>query len=224
MALNLIMLGAPGAGKGTQAERFAKAHGIPKISTGDMLREGVRTGTDIGLQAKAVMERGELVSDDMVIGLVRERLDRPDTLNGFVLDGFPRTVPQAEALDRLMAGRDPLIVIDITVPEQELVRRLSARVVCEECGSNAEGVSLSQMATLHCRRCGGRLKQRTDDNDTVVRERLKVFRRNVQPLLDYYRERPTFRQVFGAQPLDRVEAEVAHAVAHARGLVGGRRR
>ena len=125
MALNLIMLGPPGAGKGTQAERFARSRGIPKISTGDILREAVQDGTEIGLRAKAIMDRGELVSDDVMIGIVRERLDRPDARDGFVLDGFPRTVAQAQALDGSMNGRDPLIVVDIVVPEAELVRRLA---------------------------------------------------------------------------------------------------
>lgn len=221
MGLNLIMLGPPGAGKGTQAERFAKTHGIPKISTGDMLRESVKAGTEIGLRAKAIMERGELVSDEVMIGIVQERLDRPDAQNGFILDGFPRTVAQAQALDRLMAARDPLVVIDITVPETELVRRLGSRMVCMDCGSNAEGAELSQMETALCRKCGGHLQQRADDDQAVVRERLKVYRLQTQPLVDFYRERPTFRQVFGAQPLDRVEAEVAYAVAHARGVNGG---
>src|SRR5688572_22175233 len=137
MALNLIMLGAPGAGKGTQAERFARDRGIPKISTGDILREAVQTGTPIGLRAKAIMDRGELVSDDVIIGIVKDRLDRPDTAAGFILDGFPRTVAQAQALDGLMNGRSPLIVIDIDVPEKELVRRLASRLVCSQCGANA---------------------------------------------------------------------------------------
>src|SRR4051812_15487885 len=133
MALNLIMLGPPGAGKGTQSERFARSRGIPKISTGDVLREAVRAGTEIGLRAKAIMERGELVSDDVMIGIVRERLDRPDACGGFILDGFPRTVEQAQALDRLMDGRAPLIVVDIVVPESELVRRLGSRMICQDC-------------------------------------------------------------------------------------------
>jgi adenylate kinase len=186
MALNLIMLGPPGAGKGTQAERFAVAHGIPRISTGDMLRAAVKAGTDIGLKAKTTMDRGELVSDDVMIGIVRERLDQADAQSGFVLDGFPRTVVQAQALDELMKGRGPLIVIDINVPEDELARRLGSRLVCERCGTNAEGVSLAQMSSTPCRKCGGRLKQRTDDDGSVVLERLKVYRRDTQPLVDYY--------------------------------------
>ena len=145
MALNLIVLGPPGAGKGTQAERFARARGIPKISTGDILREAVAAGTELGLQARAVMDRGELVGDDVMIGIVRERLDRPDAAAGFVLDGFPRTVAQAIALDGIMAGRDPLIVIDIVVPEEDLVRRLSARLICDDCGMNA---SVGSSATM----------------------------------------------------------------------------
>src|SRR5215212_2187754 len=135
MALNLLMLGPPGAGKGTQAERFAREREIPKISTGDILREAVATKTEIGLRAKAIMDRGELVSDEVMIGIVRDRLDRPDAVNGFILDGFPRTVAQAAALDGIMADRDPLIVVDIVVPEVELVRRLGTRSICRLCGT-----------------------------------------------------------------------------------------
>ena len=168
MALNLIVLGPPGAGKGTQAERFARERGIPKISTGDMLRASVKAGTEIGLRAKAIMERGELVNDEVMIGIVKERLDQPDAKAGFILDGFPRTVAQAKALDKLMGEREPLVVIDITVPESELVRRLSSRIVCEECGLNAEGVELAAMSKTPCQRCGGKLKQRSDDSAEVV--------------------------------------------------------
>ncbi|MEQ1871336.1 MAG: adenylate kinase [Vicinamibacterales bacterium] len=223
MALNLLMLGPPGAGKGTQAERFAKKRSIPKISTGDMLRESLKAGTEIGLRAKAIMERGELVNDEVMIGIVKERLARADAQDGFILDGFPRTVAQAKALDRLMEGRAALVVIDITVPESELVRRLSSRIVCEECGLNAEGIELSQMSTTPCPRCSGRLKQRSDDSADVVRERLKVYRRDTQPLVDFYRDRATFRQVFGAQSPDQVEKELEHAVTHATKPSDGRR-
>jgi adenylate kinase len=209
MALNLIMLGAPGAGKGTQAERFARTRGIPKISTGDMLRDAVKEGTELGRRAQAIMARGELVSDDVVIGVVRERLTRPDVRDGFILDGFPRTVVQAQALDQLMNGRGRLIVVDIAVPEAELVRRLSSRLVCEDCGTNAD---LSGSTPTSCIRCGGRLKQRSDDNEAVIRERLRVYRRNTQPLVDYYGRRPTFCTIDGAQPADRVAADLSTAI------------
>src|SRR5262245_52497649 len=217
------MLGAPGAGKGTQAERLAKSRTIPKISTGDMLREAVKAGTEIGLRAKAIMDRGELVSDDVMIGVVRERLNKGDARQGFILDGFPRTVAQARALDMLMDGRDPLVVIDIVVPEADLVERMTSRLVCEDCGTNAEGVPLSATAATRCARCGGRLKQRSDDNEAVVLERLKVYRRDTQPLVDYYRSRPTFRAVNGAQPMDRVYADLVEAVdsAASGGALGG---
>jgi adenylate kinase len=217
MALNVVMLGPPGAGKGTQAERFARTNGIPKISTGDILREAVQAGTEVGLRAKAIMDRGELVSDDVMIEIVRQRLDRPDAAGGFVLDGFPRTVPQAAALDGLMTGRSPLIVVDIAVPEDELIRRLGSRLVCEACGANWDSPSppAGGRALLECRRCGGRLRQRSDDDETVVRERLKVYRRDTLPLLEYYRPRPTFRAIDGAQPPDRVAAELVAAVASA---------
>src|SRR2546430_6369246 len=136
MALNLLMLGPPGAGKGTQAERFARTRGIPKISTGEILRDAVHTGTDIGRRARAIMDRGELVNDEVMIGIVRDRLEKDDTADGFVLDGFPRTVEQAAALDTIMAARDALIVLDIVVPEAELVRRPRTRLICEESGAH----------------------------------------------------------------------------------------
>jgi adenylate kinase len=212
MGLHLIMLGPPGAGKGTQAERFARERGLLKISTGDMLREAVRAQTPIGLRAKEIMDRGELVSDDVMIGIVKERLDRDDARKGFILDGFPRTVAQAQALDRLIDGRDPLVIIDIAVPEAELVRRLTSRVVCGSCGRNAEGVDPNDTGIVACRFCGGRLKQRSDDNETVILERLKVYHRETQPLVEYYRTRPTFRSVDGAKPPHRVAAALNAAI------------
>ena len=209
MSLNLLMLGPPGAGKGTQAERFARSRGIPKISTGDILREAVHAGTDIGLRAKVVMDRGELVGDDVMIGIVRERLERPDAVGGFVLDGFPRTVAQASALDGIMTGRDALIVLDIVVPEAELVRRLGTRLICDDCGT---GGSVGSVAGAACVKCGGRLVQRADDNQSIVIERLKVYHRQSEPLVEYYRVRPTFRSIDGAQAPDRVAADLVAAI------------
>jgi adenylate kinase len=206
MSLNLIMLGPPGAGKGTQAERLARTRGIPKISTGDMLRAAVKAGSPIGNRAKAIMDRGELVNDEVMIGIVRERLEQPDAQAGFVLDGFPRTVAQAIALDELIASRDPLVVVDIEVPEAELVRRLGARMICARCGTNADADQTS------CAKCGAPLVQRADDDASVVRERLKVYARDTKPLVDYYRTRPTFCRVNGAQTPDRVAADLARAV------------
>src|SRR6202163_4403752 len=158
MPLNLTMLGAPGAGKGTQADRFARYRGIPKISTGDILREAAQACSELGMRAKAIMDRGELVGDDVMIGIVKERLDRPDTADGFILDGFPRTVAQAIALYGILQGRAPLIVVEIDVPETELVQRLGARLVCASCGANASSEGGAALPT-RCERCGGPLTQ-----------------------------------------------------------------
>jgi adenylate kinase len=210
MSLNLAVLGAPGAGKGTQAARFARDRGIPRISTGDILREAVQTRSELGLRAKMIMDRGELVGDEVMIGIVKERLGRPDAAAGFILDGFPRTVAQAIALDRIVQGRAPLIVVDIEVPEAELVRRLGARLVCAGCGANA--TNPGDAVAMACERCGGPLVQRSDDSEAVVRDRLDVYRRKTMPLLDYYRARPTFCSINGAQSPDKVAAELAAVV------------
>ena len=220
MALNLIMLGAPGAGKGTQAERLAERRRIPKISTGDILREAVQAGTPIGLRAKAIMDRGELVSDDVMIGIVEDRLDRPDARQGFILDGFPRTVEQATALDRIVTNRAPLIVVDIEVPDVELVRRLTTRLVCRKCAATPEPSEGPPPTT--CTRCGGELVQRSDDDESVVRERLNVYAAKTKPLVDYYRARPTFCPIDGAQSAERVAADIEAAVTAAtKASVGG---
>jgi adenylate kinase len=221
VTLNLIMLGPPGAGKGTQADRLAASRGIPKISTGDTLREAVKAGTDIGLRAKAIMDRGELVSDEVMIGIVRDRLDRADCAKGFILDGFPRTVAQAEALDGILAGRPPLIVIDIAVPDDELMRRMLSRLVCKNCGTTAEPGSKAKVGDA-CVKCGGPLIQRSDDNEATVRERLRVYTTNTKPLLDYYGKRATFRSVNGAQSADQVAKALESAIEHAATMGAGR--
>ncbi len=212
MALNLVMLGPPGAGKGTQAEAFARERGIPRISTGDMLRDAVHAGTPVGLAARERMDAGLLVSDDVMIAIVGERLARPDTHPGFVLDGFPRTVAQAEALDRLIDGRSPLWVLEIVVPTEVLVRRVRGRRVCDRCGANAKPGD----ATL-CSSCGGTFVQRSDDSETVVRERLRIYERDTRPLVAYYQSRPTFRTLDGDRPPD----VVARAIREALGTAAG---
>jgi adenylate kinase len=207
VALNVIMLGPPGAGKGTQAERLARKRGVPRISTGDMLRDGIKQQLPLALHAKDKMDRGELVDDETMVGIVRERLSRGDTKNGFVLDGFPRTGFQGQALDEIMADRDgQLVVVDIVVPEEELVRRLAARRICSACGTNADS------ADSECRRCGGMLVPRSDDDERVVRERLKVYTQQSKPLVDFYRNRPTFRVVDGTQSPDRVFQQIESAI------------
>jgi adenylate kinase len=210
LPLNVVMLGPPGAGKGTQSERFAMTHGLPKIATGDILREAVKAGTPMGRAAEAAMDAGELVGDDVMIGIVGDRLKRPDTKAGFVLDGFPRTVAQATALDKIMAGRGPLVVVDIVVPEDVLLRRLAARRICGSCGINAP-----IEWTTTCRQCGGELVHRTDDSDGIVGERLKVYHSQTKPIVEFYAGRPTFRTIDGNRPPDIVTASMDKAICEA---------
>lgn len=220
MALNVVMLGPPGAGKGTQAERFAQEQRIPKISTGDILREAVQSGSDLGQAVRAVMDRGELVSDDLITGIVRERLAQDDVTPGFVLDGFPRTVPQARALDGLMAGRDPIIVVEIRVPDEELVRRVQGRRVCRNCGANASAFVGDPTRMSRCGKCGGELVMRSDDTESVVRERLRVYWKNTRPMIDYYTGRPSFRTIDGAQPPEQVREALNGAVTEVAAAMG----
>ena len=209
--VRLVMLGAPGAGKGTQAERFGRTRGVPRISTGDILREAVQAGTPLGRASKAVMDAGQLVGDDIMIGIIGERLARQDTRNGFVLDGFPRTVAQAVTLDSLVNSGAPIVVVNIEVPEETLIERLTLRRICASCGWNAVP-GLTQ-----CAQCGGALVPRRDDNVDIVRERLRVYARDTQPLVEFYRTRPTFRLVDGDQTPDAVAADLAAAVASVMG-------
>ena len=212
MAVRLVMLGAPGAGKGTQAERFARARGVPRISTGDILRDAVQAGSELGRLTKAVMDAGQLVGDDIMIKIVLERMGRPDTSGGFVLDGFPRTVAQAMALDGMQKDGTPIVVVNIEMPEETLIERLTLRRICGSCGWNAvPGMTA-------CAKCGGALVQRRDDNVEIVRERLRVYDRDTQPLVEFYHSRPTFRSVDGDQTPDAVAADLAAAVAS---VVGG---
>jgi adenylate kinase len=198
--LNVILLGAPGAGKGTQAERISARFGLPHISTGDMLRAAVAQGTEMGLAAKAFMDAGALVPDEVVIGVVRDRLAEADAADGFLLDGFPRTIEQAESLDAMLAGagRSVTDVLLLDCPEAELVDRLAGRRLCGSCGKGyhvhfdppgREGV---------CDACDGELYQRDDDNETTVRNRLEVYRRQTEPLIDYYERRGVLKRIVGS--------------------------
>jgi adenylate kinase len=232
MALNLVMIGPPGAGKGTQAARLCSHFGIPKISTGEILREAVASGTALGNEVKNIIGAGRLVSDDLIISVVRDRLNKPDALGGFVLDGFPRTVVQANALDAMLEGRGPLVIVVLEVPEQELVRRLAWRRVCASCGASYGGVDVPELTgergggegpveAGRCRTCGGPLVQREDDSAAVIRDRLKVFVSQTGPLVEFYRDRPTFSVINGLQHPDKVTADLMRAIESAR--AAGRR-
>jgi adenylate kinase len=208
--INLVVLGPPGAGKGTQAVAFAQRQGTPNISTGDILRDAVRSESELGRRAKATIDAGGLVDDQLMIGIVRERLARPDAVRGFVLDGFPRTVAQAIAFDEIMTGYGPLTVVDIAVPDDALVERLARRRVCGQCG-HATSVAAGDSRTT-CDRCGGELVLRSDDTEATVRERLRVYAEATKPLVDYYSSRPNFRAVDGLQSPAEVGAALTQAV------------
>ena len=206
MGLNVIMMGPPGAGKGTQAARFARERGLLKISTGDILRDAIQDGTPVGMIAKTKVDRGELVDDATMIEIVRLRLARQDAMYGFVLDGFPRTVFQARSLDTIMEerGNGALVIVDVRVPEDELVRRLAIRRICSNCGTGADPFG----SAMTCRKCDGRLVQRVDDDKDVVLQRLKIYESTTRPVLEYYKARPTFRTVNGAQAPEIVASEL----------------
>ncbi len=203
------MLGPPGAGKGTQASRLAREYGVTKVSTGDILRDAAAAGTPLGLEAKARIDQGHLVSDEVAIAIVRERLSRQDVAPGFILDGFPRTVNQAGALDEMMNGRAPLTVLHLVVPVEVLVARLHHRRVCSVCGTNADPTKSETV----CAVCGGALITRADDDEQVVRNRLQIYEDRTAPLVEYYRGRPTFFSIDGNQPPDVVAAAMQGALA-----------
>lgn len=206
----VILLGAPGVGKGTQAQKLASELGVPHISTGDMFREAVAKGTEMGLKAKEYMDRGELVPDEVVIGVVRERLSEPDCDRGFILDGFPRTVAQAEALEKVMAelGRRIEHAINIDVSEDEIVRRLSGRRTCRQCGKVYHVLYNPPAVEGVCDACGGELYQRDDDSEETVRNRLRVYAEKTAPLIEFYAARGILTNVDGAKPVDDVTASI----------------
>jgi adenylate kinase len=210
----VIFLGAPGAGKGTQARRLAADSGVPQVATGDMLREAVAGGTPLGREAKRYMDSGALVPDDVVIGLVDERLAQPDATPGYVLDGFPRTAAQAEALDALLRRRrqelDRVIFFDVS--RDELIRRLTGRRICRKCGAAFHMVSAPPKAEGRCDQCGGELYQREDDAEATVARRLDVYQTQTAPLLDYYRQRGLLARVAGEGQVEEVADRIRRAV------------
>ncbi len=182
--MNLILLGAPGAGKGTQAEVICDALKIPAISTGNILREAIKNETALGMEAKSFMDGGKLVPDEIVINILKERLEKDDCKNGFILDGFPRTVPQAEALDKMGVNIDR--VIDIEVEDEKIMKRLSGRRVCEDCGASYHLDYKPSKEEGKCDKCGGKTVQRKDDHPDTIKERLQVYHQQTEPLKDYY--------------------------------------
>jgi adenylate kinase len=206
MSARVIFLGPPGAGKGTQADRLATEWGVPHVATGDMLREKAQEGTRLGLEAKRYMDSGALVPDEVVIGLAEERLGERDAARGWVLDGFPRTVPQAEALDALLRrnGIELDRVIFFDVSRDELLRRLTGRRVCRECGAAFHLVFNPPAKPDTCDRCGGPLYQRADDAESAVTHRLEVYTQQTAPLLDYYRQRGILTAVPGEGKVEEV--------------------
>ncbi len=195
--MNLILLGAPGAGKGTQAEVISEALHIPQISTGNMLREAVKNGTEYGLKAKAAMESGALVSDDIVIGILKDRIAADDCQNGFILDGFPRTVPQAEALDQMGVRIDK--VLEIFVDDETIKNRVSGRRVCEGCGASYHILYKPSKVDGVCDKCGGKTVIRKDDQPETVLERLAVYHAQTAPLKDYYEKQGKLDTVIGQE-------------------------
>lgn len=212
----LILLGPPGAGKGTQAQRIVETRGIPQLSTGDMLRDAVATGSEIGKKAKAVMDAGKLVSDEIVIGVVDDRLDEPDTKIGVIFDGFPRTAAQARALDRLMGEKGLKLdaVVSMEVDDDLLVDRVSGRFTCASCGEGYHDTHKLPAKEGVCDNCGGtEFKRRADDNAETVRARLKAYHADTAPLIDYYRSTGKLKTVDGMAEIGDVTRSIREALA-----------
>jgi len=207
----LILMGPPGGGKGTQAKKLEDAYNIVQLSTGDMLRAAVSAGTDLGKQAKVIMDAGELVSDEIMVGMISERLDQPDCANGFILDGFPRTVAQAEALDQMLKEKGIILdsVIEIRVPDQNLVDRITGRFTCSKCGEGYHDTFKQPQAEGVCDVCGNTdFSRRADDNAETVKSRLEAYHGQTAPLLPFYESAGLLKVVDGDQGMDAVTAEI----------------
>lgn len=208
--MKIIMLGAPGAGKGTQAKQIADKFSIPHISTGDIFRANIKEGTELGQKAKGYMDAGELVPDELVCDLVVDRIQKEDCANGFILDGFPRTIPQAEALtDALNAiGQKMDYAIDIEVNDAQIVERMGGRRACLGCGATYHIINIPPKKEGICDRCGSEIILRDDDKPETVQNRLNVYHEQTQPLIDYYKEQGILSEVDGMQPMDKVFADI----------------
>ncbi|MFB1083260.1 MULTISPECIES: adenylate kinase [Jeotgalibacillus] len=208
--MNIVLMGLPGAGKGTQAERIIEKYNIPHISTGDMFRAAIKNGTELGLKAKSYMDQGDLVPDEVTIGIVRERLSNDDCQEGFLLDGFPRTVAQADALDALLKdlGKELDYVLNIKVEKEELMTRLTGRWICKTCGATYHTVFNPPAVEGKCDKDGGELYQREDDKPETVKNRLDVNMKQTQPLLDFYSQKGVLRDIDGQQDINKVFTDV----------------
>ena len=214
--MRLILLGPPGAGKGTQAHRLVETHGIPQLSTGDMLRAAVSGGTEVGLRAKAVMDAGKLVSDDIVNAIVSERLDQADCKEGFILDGFPRTLVQADATENMLASKNMALscVLELRVNDDVLVDRIGGRYTCSNCGAGYHDENLKPAQEGVCDKCGStEFKRRPDDNPETVRTRLQAYYKETSPLLGYYYAKGLLKPVDGMAEIDDVTAEIEDVLA-----------
>ncbi len=214
--MNIILMGLPGAGKGTQASEIVKKFPIPHISTGDMFRKAIKDETDLGKEAKSYMDRGELVPDEVTVGIVKERISEDDAKKGFLLDGFPRTIDQAESLSQIMSELDREIdaVINIEVPEEELMNRLTGRRICEKCGTTYHLVFNPPKVDGICDIDGGKLYQREDDNPETVSNRLSVNVKQSKPILEYYDEKGILKNIDGSKEIDEVTNDVIDILDH----------
>ncbi len=218
--MRLLLLGAPGVGKGTQAKLLMAKFHIPQISTGDMLREVIKNNSLLGQKAKQFMDKGKLVPDDVIIDLVEERLKSADAQKGFILDGFPRTIPQAEALDRLLHNMRIAmdVVMDIRVPEKNLIERLSNRLICRNCGTVYNKITHPPKKAGVCDVCGGEIYQRSDDTREAIEHRLKVYETETAPLRDYYESNGKLSDIDGEQPEETVHSNILAVLGNTKGV------